>query len=50
MKEEYADRPCPACGNMIPAKKKVCPSCELRVGRVNKNSKAPGSYRGYIKK
>ena len=49
MKEEYIDRACPACGNIIPAKKKVCPSCGLRVGRVNKNPKNPGSYKGYVK-
>ena len=49
MKEEYADRPCPTYGNIIPAKKKVCPSCGLRVGRVNKNSKTPGYYKGYVK-
>lgn len=49
MEGNYGDRPCPKCGNIIPAKKKICPTCGLRVGRVNKNSETPGSYKNYVK-
>jgi len=43
------NRNCPKCGENVPAEKKKCPNCGVRVGKVGDDPKHPGSYKGYMK-